>query len=110
MTTLTNALIIGSGVIREAFGQPITVTSSPGYLAVWPGNNSGKKAEGVLLQPGGNFHWAVDAAPQTQGQYSAYLKSGSEYFFPLHPTVQTLGFLSATGTSNQMRVTWIVMR
>ena len=110
MTSWQNAIILGAGVVREYINGAVTMTLAVANVAVWPGTFTGRRAEAVLLQPGSDVHFAVDKVAATAGLNAGLLKGGSEYFFPLHPTVNTLSFLSATGTSNQLRINWVVQR
>ncbi len=100
------AAIIAAGVARQIVSQDITVTAIPTYIGIWPtGTTAQAKARLYIVRPvADDVHFAIDAVPATAGINSARLFGDTEYVFPIHPKVDTLGFIAATGDSANIKV------
>jgi len=107
------AEIIAALVMKEIRAQGITASSDPAYLGVWPvAASAGPRALGAIIRPEKNCYMSMDAVPNTLGSGSphcAYLAADTDYVFPIHPQVNTFGFLDAESQSdNAVRVTWVL--
>ena len=97
---------ISAAVVRKIFADNVTVGGAPVFLGILPrGITTIPSADVYMIRPiTTDIHFALDAVPTTVGLNAARLVAGNEYVFPVHPEVQTLGFLSAGGDSSNVIV------
>ena len=111
MPSLWESQAIAALVTADLLGDDLQVGPEPAYLGVWPvAQSGGPRAEGVMIRAEAGIRLSMNAVPNTIGPNSAFLASGTEYVFPLHPAVNTLGFLHDGSSSTQVRVRWFIIR
>ena len=110
MTRLTEAQYLQAMPLLKIHAPLVVPVANAGVVnvGVWPvGETTGvKRADVVMIRPSANVRMAIDETPHST---SALLAADVEYVFPLHPTVNSLGFFSVAA-STLVQVRWMVIR
>lgn len=115
MPSWQDSLIISAGILKGAKQDLVPVNSSaPYYVGIWPVlASAGEKATIAIVRPDADVQAAFNSVPvyNTLGPANGIkLSSGVTYVFPLHPTLQTIGFIYPGTSTALVAVNWIIGR